>query len=85
MYMTRLRVSGYNLVIESGRWHKPNKIPRNDRKYKRCNTLEDEFHFIIECSFYSNHRKQYIKKYYRNRPSIPTFIELLACENVKII
>ena len=48
MYMTRLRVSTHNLEIETRRWHKPNKIPRNDRKYKRCNTLEDEFHFIID-------------------------------------
>ena len=24
-------------------------------------------------------------KYYWNRPNIPTFIELLTCENVKII
>jgi len=85
MYMTRLRVSTHTLEIETRRWHKPNKIPRNDRKYKRCNTLEDEFHFIIECAFYSSLRKQYIRKYYWNHPNIPKFIELLACENVKII
>ena len=48
MYMTRLRVSTHNLEIETRRWHKPNKIPRNDRKCKHCNTLEDEFHFIID-------------------------------------
>ena len=72
MYITRLRVSAHNLEIETGRWHKPNKIPRNDRKCKHCNTWEEEFHFII-------------KRFYWNRPNIPTFIELLTCENVKII
>jgi len=72
MYITRLRVSAHNLEIETGRWHKPNKKQRNDRKCKHCNRLEDEFHFII-------------KRFYWNRPNIPTFIELLTCENVKII
>jgi len=47
MYMSRLRVSAHDLELLTGRWHKPNKIPRNDRNYKYCNILEDEFHFII--------------------------------------
>ena len=44
--LTRLRVSSHRLDIETGRWHKPNKIPRNDRKCQLCNSLEDEFHFF---------------------------------------
>ena len=36
--------------------NKPNKIPRNERKCKLCNSLEDEFHFIIECPLYHDYR-----------------------------
>ena len=46
-----------------------------------CNTLEDEFHFILECPLYQDLRAEYIKRYYWVRPNMPKFIELLKSEN----
>ena len=74
--LTRLRVSSHRLQIEAGRWHKPYKIPLENRKCQLCNILEDEFHFILECSLYNDLRALYINRYYWVRPNIPKFTEL---------
>ena len=82
---TRLRVSSHRLLIEAGRWVRPNNIPLDDRKCMICNKLEDEFHFIIECSIYTDLRKQYIPRKYWIRPNMLKFIELMNSENKKIV
>jgi hypothetical protein len=79
--LSRLRTSSHRLNIESGRWHKPRPIPRNERKCDVCNILEDEFHFLFECQMYSEYRKKYIKPYYWRNPNIPKFISLLNSSN----
>ena len=48
--MSKLLLSSHNLLIETGSWHRPHSIPREDRTCNICNKLEDEHHFIIECS-----------------------------------
>ena len=50
-----------------------------------CNSLEDEFHFILECPLYHELRIKYIKTYYWNRPNILKFIELFKSENEVIV
>ena len=82
---TRLRVTSHRLETETGRWHKPNRTPIEERKCLFCNCLEDEFHFVLECQLYQDLRNEYIKKYFWNRPNIPKFIELLQSENKKTI
>ena len=47
--LTRLRVSSHRLFVEVGRW---NNTPLDDRKCNYCLKLEDEFHFIFECTLY---------------------------------
>ena len=71
----KLRVSSHRLEIETGRWTKPNKIPLENRLCMICNLLEDKFHFVLECSRYKDLRKNYIKRYYWQRPNMPKFIE----------
>ena len=71
--LTRLRVSSHILQIETGRWHNPHKIPRNERICIICNSLEDEFHFLLECSLYTDLRNTYIKPYYWRYPNILKF------------
>ena len=83
--LSRLRISSHRLEIETGRWHKPEKTPRSERKCQLCNTLEDEFHFIFECPLYHDIRELHIKKYYWNRPNIPKFVELLNSSNTTVI
>ena len=78
---TKLRVSSHRLFVEAGRWEKPNSIPLNERLCRNCNILEDEFHFVCECTLYNDLRHTYIPEYYRCRPNMVKFIELLSCEN----
>ena len=80
--MTRLILSSHNLNIESGRWQRP-ITSRENRKCTLCNKVEDEFHFIFECSAFVQLRKQYIKPYFWKRPSMTKMIELFKVQNVK--
>ena len=82
IYISKLRLSSHTLEIEKGRYKKPNPVPVNERKCKECNTLEDEFHFLLECKKYQDLRAMYIKRYYWVRPNVPKLITLLTSENV---
>ena len=44
---SRFRVSSHRLHIEAGRWTRPLSTPISDRKCARCNTIEDEYHFVM--------------------------------------
>ena len=54
--------------IETGRYY---NIDRNERYCNmfNFNSVEDEYHFILECDKYHNLRKKYIKSYYWRNPS----------------
>ena len=82
--LTKLRVSSHRLEIETGRWSRP-KVDRQNRKCKVCNAgpVEDEFHFIFECSEYIEFRQSLIKPFYWRRPSMFKMIQLLQTENKK--
>ena len=83
--LSRLRLSSHRLEVEAGRWAKPNKIPYENRKCRRCDVLEDEFHFVMECSMYIDLRRRYINRYYWQRPNMLKFIELLSTEHGKTL
>ena len=82
-YLTRLCVSSHRLYIESGRWANP--VPVEDKKCNICYSLEDEYHFLLECSLYTDLRCQYIPRYFRFRPNMQKLIELVTNENSVII
>ena len=46
------------------------------------NDIEDEFHFVFKCPFYSLLRKQYIKAYYYKKPSVFKMIQFFSVQNV---
>ena len=83
--MSKIRMSSHRLEIEAGRWHRPQSIRLDDRKCRICGTLEDEFHFILECTLFEDLRKRYIKRYFWVRPNIPKFVELMTSGNKHII
>ena len=58
--ISKIRLSSHQLYIEQGRHV---NVPRNERKCTLCtlNDIEDEFHFILICPFYSAIRKCFIK------------------------
>ena len=61
--LSKYRLSAHNLSIETGRYH---HIDRNFRICSLCNMniLEDEYHFVLMCPFYSTIRDKCIKPYY---------------------
>ena len=82
---SKLRMSSHRLQIEAGRWVRPVKIPRNQRKCFFCNILEDEYHFILQCPVYLELRKKYISKYYWKRPNMFKLVELINSTNTGCI
>ena len=60
--MTRLRISAHNLFIERGRYTRP-PIPADQRICATCpgSKVEDEIHFMTECSVHSTEREQLYK------------------------
>ena len=82
---SRLRMSSHRLEIEAGRWARPNSIPLDERKCRTCNAIEDEYHFVIECSLFKEIRSKFIHKYYWKRPSMFKFVDLINSSNQKTI
>ena len=79
--LSKLRMSSHRLEVEAGRWKKPNRVPLSDRICSSCQTLEDEYHFILECKIYIDLRRRLILKYFWIRPNMHKFIELMNCTN----
>ena len=50
--ITKLRLSSHHLNIETGRWRRPNPVPRAERRCRTCDVVEDEYHFLFECTLY---------------------------------
>ena len=80
MLITRFRVSAHTLLIEKGRY-----IERDKRLCQMCdmNDVEDEYHFILKCPFYTHLRHLYIKKYYWSKPYVFKLVQLLSVQNRK--
>ena len=82
--LCRLLTSSHTLHIESGRWNRNPTVPRERRFCFNCdNKIEDEFHFVFECPLYNQLRTQLIPIYFRNRPSMFKFINLLNSKSKK--
>ena len=71
--------------IETGRWYKSISIPYNDRKCIVCDKLDDEYHFVIECTLLHDLRKLYIDNYCLERPCVFKFINLMTSEIETVI
>ena len=80
--VSKYRLSAHSLSIETGRYH------HNDRNDRTCslynmNILEDEYHFVLVCPFYSTIGDKYIKPYYYNTPSTFKLTQLLSIDSSK--
>jgi hypothetical protein len=58
--LARFVTGSHNLEIECGRWSRP-PVPRENRKCRCCNlnVVEDECHFVFECSLYQHLRHEF--------------------------
>ena len=54
-------------------------IQRNERTRTFCsmNEFEDEYHFVLICPLYDNIRNTCIPVFYKRRPSMFKFVQLL--------
>ena len=80
-WITKIRLSGHNLAIESGRF---TGITRLNRLCIFCgDDIEDEFHFVLKCKTFQGFRNCLIKPYYWQKPSMYKFIQLLSSNNIR--
>ena len=79
--LARFRCSSHFLRIETDRKH---GIERNQRICLLCdsNEVEDEYHFLLVCSFFNHYREKYISRFYFDPPSVQNFVDLLSSNNV---
>ena len=83
--LSRLILSSHSLTVESGRWNRP-VTPASERYCPFCpNIIEDEFHFILQCSIYHNLRMQLIPKYYIRNASMAKLIQLFTSKNKQYV
>ena len=82
--LTKLRCSSHSLAIEDGRY-------RNvDRENKKCifcnmNVIENEFHFVLVCSFYRDLRNKILPRYYCTWPTITKFQSLMQTKQSGVL
>ena len=82
MSLTRFRTRNNRLRVETGSWGN-SPVPFEERYCQCCNNdiVEDEYHFLLVCSQYNDIRKKYIPRFYRRRPNMQKFVQLLSSEN----
>ena len=72
---TRFRISAHTLAIERGRYL---KLPLEERTCSECpSKIEDEFHALIECTKYDQHRREAFKLIEQH---CPTFHNMDDCD-----
>ena len=59
------------------------RYPTAFYQYINNNDIEDEHHFILECSKYVEIRRKYIKPYYCSNTSAFKLTQLLSVQNIK--
>ena len=86
-YLVKFRTRNNRLPIEVGSW---NNIELNNRKCELCNKncIGDEFHYVIECSYFTEYRKRFIKRQSYQYPNVLKFKESMQInpnDNIKFI
>ena len=82
----KFRTSNHRLPIEIYSW-KVAFVDRYRRLCTMCNTNEvgDEYHYLIVCPIFHEARIQFIPKYFRVRPSVFKFLELINSNDKKTL
>lgn len=82
--LTRLRCRNYMLPVNSDRYSKESKL---DQYCKHCNNGEigDEFHYLLTCPKFTEHRRKFIDKYYYVHPNTIKLKRLLQTKKRKTL
>ena len=80
--LCKFRTNNHKLPVEVYSWSYFKKL-RNDRICFMCeaNDIGDEYHYLMLCPAFRDLRILYLPKYYRERPSVFKFIELMKLES----
>ncbi len=71
------------IPVVVGKWHRPR--PYHQRLCEECDSLGDEYHFLLVCKRFDDLRGRYIPRYYRRNPSMEKCKMLLMSEHQKTI
>ena len=81
--LTAFRTRNHRLTIETGRW---SSIPISERICQLCNAdIGDEYHYIMQFSFFSEQRRRFIKPYYTRKINTIKFNELMNHNSKSVI
>ena len=82
--ISKFRLSAHSLNVETGRYE---SIARENRRCVKCNLadIEDEYHFILKCPFYTDVRNLHIKPYFTIRPNVYKLTQLLGSTNKQVL
>jgi hypothetical protein len=77
---SNFRAGSHELEIERGRYR---HTPREERLCSLCdkNAIENEFHFLLCCEFYTDIRISYIPSKYYTIPSLHKFNILMTSKH----
>jgi hypothetical protein len=69
--MAKLRISAHSLCIETGRYRRP-PTPPEQRLCQLCSSgaVENEQHFVLECSLYADERRKLMNTLYNICPGL---------------
>ena len=80
--LCKFRTGNVKLPIETGRWF---NIERDDRICDLCSSdVDDEFHYIFNCTSLSAKIIEYIPSYYTSRASAFSFFRIYSLPKKKI-
>ena len=82
--LTKIRLCSHNFLIERGRWQRP-KLDIVRRTCNICDSIEDEYHVIIECPTYIDIRQRLLDKSLIYKPSMFKVVLLLDSCNKQIL
>ena len=88
--LSKFRASSHTLEIERGRYTKP-KTPESSRLCHHCKCIEDELHFLVACSLYTEERAALLQRVSLIHPEILNldergiFLFLLKSSNADVL
>ena len=82
--LCKFRTTNQRLIIETGRWH---NIDRDDRICTLCNAglIGDEFHYLLECTYFNDDRKNFLGENYCVRPNTMKYKNLMSTKNIPVL
>ena len=84
MFLCKFRCANHETLFEEGIFI---GVDRAKRTCRLCNTnvLGDEFHYILQCSFFEEDSRKYILLYYFTHTSFHNFSELIYTNDYSLL